>query len=102
MEQEAPPEGGEEELDEVGKLTAQVSEWKETAVRATADLDNYRKRMAREKTDLLRYGNQSLLEELLPGIRREVARLDRTVAEFLDLGRPRPLCYSSLPDFQAV
>jgi signal transduction histidine kinase len=33
----------------------------------------------------------SLLAELLPGIRREVGRLDRTVAEFLDLGRPRAL-----------
>jgi len=32
-----------------------------------------------------------LLAELLPGVRREVGRLDRTVAEFLDLGRPRPL-----------
>ncbi|MDE0826722.1 MAG: nucleotide exchange factor GrpE [Akkermansiaceae bacterium] len=55
-----------EELDEVASLTAQLAEWKEAAVRATADLDNYRKRMAREKTDLIRYSNQSLLEELLP------------------------------------
>ncbi len=62
-EQEAPAV---EELDEVGRLTAQVNEWKDAAVRAAADLDNYRKRMAREKTDLIRYGNQSLLEELLP------------------------------------
>lgn len=55
-----------EELDEIGQLTAQIAEWKETALRVTADLDNYRKRMTREKTDLLRYGNQALLEELLP------------------------------------
>jgi molecular chaperone GrpE len=56
----------EEELDEVGQLNKQLKEWQDTAVRVTADLDNYRKRMAREKTDLIRYGNQSLLEELLP------------------------------------
>jgi signal transduction histidine kinase len=31
-----------------------------------------------------------LLSEILPSVRREVGRLDRTVAEFLDLGRPRP------------
>lgn len=55
-----------EELDEVGQLTKQLKDWQDTAVRVTADLDNYRKRMAREKTDLIRYGNQSLLEELLP------------------------------------
>lgn len=44
----------------------ELAKWKELAMRATADLDNFRKRMAREKSDALRYGNQALLEELLP------------------------------------
>ena len=43
-----------------------VAEWKERAIRAAADLDNYRKRMTREKSEALRYSNQALLEELLP------------------------------------
>lgn len=43
-----------------------ANEWKERALRATADLENYRKRMAREKTEALRYGTQGLLEQLLP------------------------------------
>ena len=35
-------------------------------LRARADLDNYRKRVAREKEDAIRYANNSLLESLLP------------------------------------
>jgi len=35
-------------------------------MRATADLDNFRKRMAREKSEALQYANQALLEDLLP------------------------------------
>ena len=42
------------------------AKWKELAMRATADLENYRKRMTREKAESLRYGNQALLETLLP------------------------------------
>lgn len=44
----------------------ELTKWKEMAIRATAELDNFRKRMVREKSDALRYANQSLLEELLP------------------------------------
>ena len=44
----------------------EVAKWKDQAIRSAAELDNYRKRMAREKLDAVRYGNQSLLEELLP------------------------------------
>lgn len=37
-------------------------------VRERADLENLRKRMQREKEDLLKYGNESLLLEILPVI----------------------------------
>ncbi|HCC20904.1 MAG TPA: nucleotide exchange factor GrpE, partial [Verrucomicrobiales bacterium] len=47
-------------------LEMEVAKWKDQAIRSAAELDNYRKRMAREKLDAVRYGNQSLLEELLP------------------------------------
>ena len=40
--------------------------WRELAMRTSADLENYRKRVARDKEEALRYANQSLLEELLP------------------------------------
>jgi molecular chaperone GrpE len=35
-------------------------------VRALADLENYRKRAARERTEAIAYANQSLLQKLLP------------------------------------
>lgn len=35
-------------------------------MRTAADLENFRKRSAREREESLRYANQSLLEELLP------------------------------------
>ena len=71
----APAEAGIDEVvvDEEGAAAEEDAEpedelakWREMAVRATAELDNFRKRMAREKADSLRYANQRLLEELLP------------------------------------
>jgi molecular chaperone GrpE len=35
-------------------------------VRAVAELDNYRKRAVREKADAIKYGNESLLRDILP------------------------------------
>jgi molecular chaperone GrpE len=35
-------------------------------VRAVAELDNYRKRAVREKTDAIQYGNENLLRDILP------------------------------------
>ena len=47
-------------------LEEEVLKWRDAALRSSAELDNYRKRMAREKADSIRYANQRLLEELLP------------------------------------
>lgn len=50
-------------------LAAKEQEAKENwnkFVRERADLENYRKRVNREKEELLSYGNKSLLEEILP------------------------------------
>ena len=44
----------------------QIVEWRERAMRAAADLENFRKRMEREKREARCYANQALLEELLP------------------------------------
>ena len=46
--------------------TAELEKYKDAALRARAELDNYRKRVAREKEDAIRYANNSLLESLLP------------------------------------
>jgi molecular chaperone GrpE len=47
-------------------LEQEVLRYRDLALRAQADLDNYRKRMVREKEESVRYANSSLLERLLP------------------------------------
>ncbi|MFZ2950185.1 MAG: nucleotide exchange factor GrpE [Desulfuromonadaceae bacterium] len=51
-------------------------------LRERADLENYRKRVGREKEELLNYGNKSLLEEMLPII----DSLERALAHASDDG----------------
>ena len=62
------PETVDGEADPLADLEADVMKWRELAVRTAADLDNFRKRSAREREDAIRYANQSLLEDLLPVI----------------------------------
>ena len=57
-----------EELSEEEKAAAELGQWKDKAIRAIAELENYRKRMAREKAESIRFGNQNLLSALLPVI----------------------------------
>ena len=56
------------EVDPWEALEIEAAKWKDQAIRSAAELDNYRKRMSREKLDAVRFGNQGLLEELLPVI----------------------------------
>jgi molecular chaperone GrpE len=56
----------EEQAPSAESLAAEVEKYKDAALRARADLDNYRKRVAREKEDAIRYANNSLLESLVP------------------------------------
>jgi molecular chaperone GrpE len=71
-EQAAPNSGVEgkdpgEDTGERGKrLQSEVERYKELALRAAADLDNYRKRMARERDDAVKYANTTFLEKLIP------------------------------------
>jgi molecular chaperone GrpE len=64
----ASTEGAEEDLEQNGfaALEADVLKWRELAMRTQADLENYRKRMAREKVEAIQYANASLLHGLLP------------------------------------
>ncbi|MBB5350522.1 molecular chaperone GrpE [Haloferula luteola] len=55
-----------DELDTVAALEQDILKWKDLAMRGAADLENFRKRAAREREESVRYANQSLLEELLP------------------------------------
>ena len=51
----------EEQAQEIGRLQGQVEQYRNQALHAAADLENYRKRMIREKEEILRYANSSLL-----------------------------------------
>ncbi len=46
-------------------LHEEVEKWRDVAARSQADLENYRKRMSREKTEAMRYANADLLRSLL-------------------------------------
>ncbi len=49
-----------------GSTESEVDKWRNLAQRTQAELENYRKRMAREKMEAIQYSNLSLLEDLLP------------------------------------
>ena len=44
----------------------EVTENYNNYLRALADLENYKKRAAKEKSDLIKYGNENLLRDFLP------------------------------------
>lgn len=56
------------QLGPLEQLQAEVAKWKELSLRTAAEMDNLRKRTAREREDAVRFANQRLLEELLPVI----------------------------------
>jgi molecular chaperone GrpE len=54
--------------DALAKLQAELAAAKDRELRCHAELDNYRKRAARELDDQIRYANLALLRDLLPVI----------------------------------
>jgi molecular chaperone GrpE len=50
----------------LAELQAEVSKYKDAALRAAADLDNYRKRVSRERDESIKYANTAFLERLIP------------------------------------
>ncbi len=50
-------------LDEKGK---EAAENYDKFLRAAAELDNYKKRIAKERTDFIKYGNEALVKDMLP------------------------------------
>jgi molecular chaperone GrpE len=62
--QEAPTD--QTQTDPTAELSAEVEKWKDLALRNAAELDNFRKRSAREMQDARAYANADLLRGLLP------------------------------------
>ena len=57
-----------EQLQAVQARAAQAEEHWDRLLRAKADLDNYKKRAARERHDAVRFANLSLMEKLIPAL----------------------------------
>jgi len=87
------PAGGPATAGEIASLKAAIKELDDKAsanydryLRALAELENYKKRVARERMDQMRYGGEDLLREILPVI----DSLDRTLIhshELSDIGK---------------
>ncbi len=67
MKQETEEKMPEEEDLEVtiGRLKDEVASLKDRYLRAHAEMDNMRKRLERERRDIVRFGNESLLRDML-------------------------------------
>jgi molecular chaperone GrpE len=73
---------GDEDPDTLIQETKKIAaENYEKYLRALADLDNYKKRAAKEKLDTIKYGNETLIKDLLPlidGIDRALECADKS------------------------
>ena len=56
----------EERVQELQAQAAKADEYRDQLLRTAADLDNYRKRAAREKQEAIKFANESLLGKLIP------------------------------------
>ena len=73
---------------------AEVVEWQDTALRSMAEFENYKKRMERERSTMLKYSGEPIFRELLPVVdnlelainsSNEGKKADKTLIEGLKL-----------------
>lgn len=55
-----------EQVEKLKEQASKAEEYWDRLLRLTADFDNYKKRTARERQDLLKYANEGLLTKLVP------------------------------------
>lgn len=71
-----------EQIEDLTARAAKAEENWDRYVRAVAELDNYRKRVARERTELVQQANERLIRDLLPVLDNfEAALASATTAE---------------------
>lgn len=71
-----------EQLAELRERAAKAEEFRDQLLRVMADMDNLRKRAAREKQEAIRFANEGLIEKLLPILDNfEMAMLAASSAE---------------------
>ena len=56
----------EQQLAELKEQAARAAQYYEQLLRTTADLENFKKRAARERLEAIKYANESLLEKFIP------------------------------------
>lgn len=66
--EETVPDAAPPATDELAQAKAQAAENWDKFLRASAELDNYRKRVAREKEELARYTTEKVISTLLPSL----------------------------------
>ena len=64
--EETSPEASEPALTDLEKAQAEATEMQSRYLRSVADMENYRKRIAREKQDIIRRAGANVVESLLP------------------------------------
>lgn len=69
-----------EELAELRAKASKADENWDKYVRLSADMDNFKKRAARERTEAVRYANEAVLEKLLPVVDNFEAALGAATA----------------------
>ena len=63
---DAPTDGGDEDLKALKEKAAKADEHWERILRMTAELENFKKRSARDREDAVRYANERFVGQLLP------------------------------------
>ena len=56
----------EQQFAELKEQAARAAQYYEQLLRTTADMENFKKRAARERQDAIKYANESLLEKFIP------------------------------------
>jgi molecular chaperone GrpE len=51
---------------QLAQTKAELEKFRDLALRSSADLDNYRKRMSKEREEAIKFANSSFLERLIP------------------------------------
>ncbi len=59
---------GDDRTSEVERLRQELADAKDRALRVQADIDNFKKRSMRDKSEALRYANEGVIKALLPVI----------------------------------
>jgi molecular chaperone GrpE len=87
----------------IAKLTAEKAELNDKILRQAAEFDNYKKRTLKEKTDLLRYGSESVLQSVISVI-DDFERARKSISETSDIDAVRAgidLIYGKFVEFIA-